>query len=55
MFGDRAAAEIVVPLRDEIGGRVPWTGFHTYGEIAATEHGLNYHNYTVALCAFYDT
>jgi hypothetical protein len=53
-FGDRAASEIIEPLRAEIGRDVPWAGFHTYGEIAATEHGLNYHNYTVALCAFYD-
>jgi hypothetical protein len=55
MFGDCAAAEIVEPLRAEIGQSVPWAGFHTYGEISSTEHGLNYHNYTVALCAFYDT
>ncbi len=54
MFGDCAAAEIIEPLRAEIGQRVPWAGFHTYGEIAATDHGLDYHNYTVALCAFYD-
>jgi hypothetical protein len=54
MFGDCAAAEIIAPLRAEIGQRVPWAGFHTYGEISGTEHGLDYHNYTVALCAFYD-
>ena len=54
MFGDCAAQEIIEPLRAEIGQRVPWAGFHTYGEIAATEYGLDYHNYTVALCAFYD-
>jgi hypothetical protein len=54
MFGDCAAAEIIEPLRAEIGRRVPWSGFHTYGEIANTEHGLSYHNYTVALCAFHD-
>ena len=54
MFGACAAREIIEPLRAEIGQRVPWAGFHTYGEIAATEHGLDYHNYTVALCAFYD-
>ena len=54
MFGDCAAAEIVEPLRAELGRTVPWSGFHTYGEIARTEHGLDYHNYTVALCAFHD-
>lgn len=55
MFGECAAAEIVEPLQAELGRHVPWAGFHTYGEIAGTEHGLNYHNYTVALCAFYDS
>ncbi|HEV8550258.1 MAG TPA: FIST N-terminal domain-containing protein [Polyangiaceae bacterium] len=54
MFGDSAAAEIIEPLRAEIGRQVAWSGFHTYGEIAGTEHGLDYHNYTVALCAFHD-
>jgi hypothetical protein len=54
MFGDCATAEIVEPLRAEIGAHVPWAGFHTYGEIARTEYGLEYHNYTVAVCAYYD-
>jgi hypothetical protein len=54
LFGDCAAAEIIEPLRAEIGASVPWSGFHTYGEISSSERGLNYHNYTVALCAFYD-
>jgi len=54
MFGDCAAQEIVEPLRHEIGLQVPWAGFHTYGEIAQTKSKLNYHNYTVALCAFHD-
>jgi hypothetical protein len=53
-FGDHAAAETIEPLRAELGRRVPWAGFHTYGEIATTEQGLNYHNYTVAICAYYD-
>lgn len=53
-FGDHAASEIIEPLRAELGHDVPWAGFHTYGEIASTEHGLNYHNYTVAVCAYYD-
>ena len=53
MFGNCAAEEIVRPLRQKV-GEVPWAGFHTYGEIAQTEGVLAYHNYTVALCAFYD-
>lgn len=53
MFGSCAAEEIVRPLRERVGD-VPWAGFHTYGEIAQTEGVLAYHNYTVALCAFYD-
>jgi hypothetical protein len=54
LFGACAAQEIVQPLRDELGHHVPWVGFHTYGEIAEIDDGLHYHNYTVALCAFYD-
>lgn len=53
-FGDHAAAETIEPLRAELGHEVPWAGFHTYGEIASTQQGLNYHNYTVAVCAYYD-
>ncbi len=54
MFGNCAADEIVKPLRAVVGDQVPWAGFHTYGEIAATDGALAYHNYTVVLCAFYD-
>lgn len=54
MFGACAADEIIAPLRRELGTTVPWGGFHTYGEIAQTAGRVAYHNYTVALCAFYD-
>lgn len=55
MFGASAAGEIIAPLRSEFGHELPWAGFHTYGEIAETQGSLRYHNYTVALCAYYDT
>jgi hypothetical protein len=55
MFGACAADEIIAPLRSEFGPELPWAGFHTYGEIAETQGSLRYHNYTVALCAYYDT
>jgi hypothetical protein len=55
MFGASAADQIVAPLRSEFGPQLPWAGFHTYGEIAQTQGSLRYHNYTVALCAYYDT
>ena len=55
LFGSCAAEHIVQPLQDELGGEVPWLGFHTYGEIAPIGGKPNYHNYSVALCALYDT
>ena len=55
LFGACAAAEIVVPLRKTLGPATPWLGFHTYGEIAPIAGRPYYHNYTVALCAVYDS
>lgn len=54
LWGGCAAAEIVEPLRRTLGPSTPWIGFHTYGEIAPIAGRPYYHNYTVALCAFYE-
>lgn len=54
MFGARTAEHIIAPLQDELGRDVPWIGFHTYGEIAPIGGRTFYHNFTVALCAFYE-
>ncbi len=54
LFGKSASEEIVEPLRNTLGAGLPWIGFHTYGEIAPVSGTPYYHNYTVALCAFYD-
>jgi hypothetical protein len=55
LFGSRVAENIVQPLQEWLGGSTPWVGFHTYGEIAAVAGQTWYHNYTVALCAVYET
>ena len=54
MFGARASAEIIAPVRAIVGGQTPWVGFHSFGEIAPLGAQTRYHNYTVALCAVYD-
>lgn len=54
LFGSSAAEEIVHPLQQALGTEVPWAGFHTYGEIGPLGGRSRYHNYTVALCAYYD-
>lgn len=54
LWGGCAAQEIVAPLRRTLGETTPWIGFHTYGEIAPIGDRPYYHNYTVALCAFYE-
>lgn len=54
MFGACAAEEVVKPLREVFGTKVPWAGFHTYGEIAPVGGAVYYHNYTVAVCALYE-
>jgi len=46
---------ILHPLQEVLGTGVPWVGVHTYGEIAPIGDRPFYHNYTVALCAVYDT
>lgn len=53
LFGSRAASQLVLPLQEVMGTRVPWFGFHTFGEIAPTGGRACYHNFTVALCAVY--
>ncbi len=54
LFGACASEEIVQPLQEALGETTPWIGFHTYGEIAPIGGKLQYHNYTVALCALYE-
>jgi hypothetical protein len=55
LFGMHVAEQIVTPLQEALGPKVPWFGFHTYGEIAPIAGHTRYHNYTVALCAVYET
>jgi hypothetical protein len=55
LFGSHVAEQIVSPLQEVLGREVPWIGFHTYGEIAPIGARTYYHNFTVALCAVYDT
>ena len=54
LFGSRVAERIVQPLQAALGRDTPWLGFHTYGEIAPVAGRTYYHNYSVALCVFYD-
>jgi hypothetical protein len=54
LFGERTAEIAIRPLQDTIGD-VPWIGFHTYGEIAPIAGEPFYQNYTVVLCALYET
>lgn len=55
LFGRDTCPAIVDPLQEILGLETPWLGFHTYGEIAPIGGRLYYHNYTVALCAVYET
>ena len=54
IFGERTTETIVRPLQEVLGRRIPWVGFHTYGELGRLNRHLYYHNYTVVLCALYD-
>ena len=54
IFGNRTTETIVRPIQEVLGRRLPWVGFHTYGELARLNRRLYYHNYTVVLCAIYD-
>lgn len=55
LFGAGASESVVAPVRESFGGDVPRAGFHTFGEIAPLGRRTRYHNYTVVLCAFYDS
>lgn len=55
LFGSQATGEIVTPLQEEFEGSPPWIGFHTYGEIAPIGGRTYFHNFTVALCAIYES
>jgi hypothetical protein len=55
LFGDLAADEMIEPLQSVLGADIPWIGFHTYGEIAPIDGSPFFHNYSVALCAIYET
>ncbi|MFN8587204.1 MAG: FIST N-terminal domain-containing protein [Candidatus Eisenbacteria bacterium] len=55
LFGSRTADAIVKPLQNALGTSVPWLGFHSYGEIAPVAGRTFFHNFTVALCALFDS
>jgi hypothetical protein len=55
LFGRETCPAIVEPLQEILGPDTPWLGFHTYGEIAPLGDRMYYHNYSVALCAIYDS
>ena len=55
LFGRSTAREIVQPLQEILGEKTPWIGFHSFGEIAPLGDKTFYHNYTVALCALYES
>jgi hypothetical protein len=53
LFGERTSVESIDPMQRAFGKEIPWLGFHTYGEIAPVLGRMQYHNYTVVLCAIY--
>ena len=53
MLGPRVAEKLVTPLQERIGARVPWLGFHGFGEIAPAGGHPAFHNYTVVLLAYF--
>lgn len=55
LFGENTAGAAVRPLQRAFTGNPPWIGFHTFGEIAKIGDKPFYHNYTVVLCALYET
>ncbi len=55
LFGSHTADAIVKPLQEALGPDLPWLGFHSYGEIAPIAGRARFHNFTVALCAIYDS
>ena len=55
LFGALAASELIEPLQTILGADIPWIGVHTYGEIAPVDGVPFFHNYSVALCAVYET
>ena len=55
LFGHETRRAIVDPLQEALGLETPWLGFHTFGEIAPLGGRMYYHNYSVALCAVYDS
>ena len=54
IFGERATEMAITPIQEVLGRRLPWIGFHTYGEIAQLAGTAYYHNYTVVLLTLYD-
>jgi hypothetical protein len=55
LFGENTAHAAVRPLQKAFASNPPWIGFHTFGEIAKIGSKPFYHNYTVVLCALYET
>jgi hypothetical protein len=54
LFGRHTTEKLIAPMQRVFPPSVPWIGFHSYGEIAPVGGRNYYHNYTVALCAFYE-
>jgi small ligand-binding sensory domain FIST len=55
LYGDAVTPRLITPVQREIGEDLPWIGFHSYGEIAPIGGRNLFHQYTMALGAFYDT
>ena len=53
LFDERCTRELIDPVQQVLGKRIPWIGLHTYGEIAPVNGRTMFHNYTSVLCAFY--
>jgi len=54
LFKNETTANIVTPLTSCFNGsKIPWFGFHSFGEIAPVKDTNLFHSYTVVLCVIY--
>jgi len=54
IFKNETTANILTPLTSCFdGAKIPWFGFHSFGEIAPVKDTVLFHNYTVVLCVIY--
>lgn len=55
LFGPAVTTQLIDPVQRVLGKDLHWIGFHSYGELAPV-HGKNqFHQYTMALCAVYES